>query len=164
MKRKKRKLLLSLVVPAYRQEKTIKKDLKNIDTTLSLGLPKEYYYEIICVIDGDIDKTYQNAKKVKSDKIKIIGYKDNKGKGYAVRLGMKNAKGDLISFLDAGMDISPKGIMMLMSHMDWYNADIIVGSKRHPVSKVNYPFTRHILSFGYHLIVKIFFGLPLTDT
>ena len=40
------------------------------------------------------------------------------------------------------MDISPKGIMMLMAHMDWYNADIIVGSKRHPASRVNYLFLR----------------------
>lgn len=77
---------------------------------------------------------------------------------------MYRAKGDLVSFLDAGMDISPKGIMMLMAHMEWYNADIIVGSKRHPVSQVNYPLIRHILSIGYHLIVKFFFGLPLKDT
>jgi len=62
------------------------------------------------------------------------------------------------------MDISPKGIMMLMAHMDWYNADIIVGSKRHPVSQVNYPPLRHIFSIGYHFGVKILFGLPLTDT
>src|SRR5260221_12478727 len=77
---------------------------------------------------------------------------------------MKEAKGSLISFLDAGMDISTKGVMMLMSHMEWYDADVIVGSKRHPVSRVNYPILRHILSIGYHLGVKILFGLPLTDT
>src|SRR5258708_8490922 len=77
---------------------------------------------------------------------------------------MKAAEGNLISFLDAGMGISPKGIMMLMSHMEWYNADIIVGSKRHPVSRVNYPVLRHILSIGYHVGVKILFDLPITDT
>lgn len=139
-------------------------DLKNIDETLKRGLPLEYDYEIICVVDGFLDKTYENAKKIKSSKIKVIGYKENHGKGYAVRFGMKEAKGNLISFLDAGMDISPKGIMMLMSHMEWYGADIIVGSKRHPVSRVNYPLLRHIFSIGYHLGVKILFGLPLTDT
>jgi hypothetical protein len=53
---------------------------------------------------------------------------------------------------------------MLMAHMDWYNADVIVGSKRHPVSRVNYPLLRKVLSFGYHLGAKILFGLPLTDT
>lgn len=156
--------LLSVIVPAYKQEKTIKKDLENIDSTLSQGLGEEYDYEIICVVDGELDKTRQEAEKVKSPKIKVLSYKENEGKGFAVRYGMKKARGDLISFLDAGMDISPKGIMMLMAHLDWYNADVIVGSKRHPVSRVNYPFLRRILSIGYHLGAKILFGLPLTDT
>ena len=164
MSPKSTKKLLSLVVPAYKQEKTIKKDLETIDATLEEGLPAEYDYEVICVIDGRLDKTEEEARKVSSSKVKIYTYEKNSGKGYAVRYGMNLAKGDLISFLDAGMDISPKGIMMLMAHMEWYNADVIVGSKRHPVSRVNYPILRHLLSIGYHLAVKILFGLPLTDT
>jgi len=158
------KILLSVIVPSYKHEKTIRADLENINNTLREGLGENYDYEIICVVDGELDKTAQEARKLNSNKLKVFSYKENKGKGYAVRYGMKKAKGDLISFLDAGMDISPKGIMMLMAHMDWYNADIIVGSKRHPVSRVNYPFIRKILSVGYHLVVKVLFGLPLTDT
>jgi len=160
---KKKKRLLSVIVPAYKQEKTIKKDLLNVLETLKEGL-KDVDFEIICVVDGILDDTYKNAKSIKSDRLKVFGYEDNRGKGYAVRFGMKEANGDLISFLDAGMDISPKGIMMLMSHMDWYNADIIVGSKKHPVSRVNYPLFRRFLSFGYHLGVRILFGLNLSDT
>lgn len=155
--------LLSVIVPAYRQEETIKNDLKVIIETLSEGL-KNIDFEVICVVDGILDKTLKEALKIKNKKLRVYGYKENVGKGYAVRFGMQKANGDLISFLDAGMDISPKGIMMLMAHMDWYNADVIVGSKRHPVSKVNYPFLRKILSLGYHWGVKILFGLTLTDT
>lgn len=155
--------LLSLIVPAYKKENTIKRDLESIDGVLSEGL-KDYDYEIICVVDGFLDKTYEVAKEVKSIHVKVFGYEHNRGKGYAVRYGIARAKGDLISFIDAGMEISPKSIMMLMAHMEWYNADIIVGSKRHPVSKVNYPFFRRILSIGYHLGIKILFNLPLTDT
>lgn len=155
--------LLSVIVPAYKQEKTIKKDLENVIDTLLKGITN-IDFEVICVIDGKLDNTYKEANKVKSDKLKVFEYKENQGKGYAVRYGMSKAKGDLISFLDAGMDISPKGIMMLMAHMDWYNADIIVGSKRHPVSQVNYPLLRKILSKGYHFGVKMLFGLALTDT
>lgn len=156
--------LLSVVVPAYKQEKTIKEDLENIDLTLESGLPSHLRYEIICVVDGFLDKTYENAKRAKSKNIRVIGYEENKGKGYAVRYGMKSAKGDLISFLDAGRDISPKGVMMLISHMEWYDADIIVGSKRHPASMVNYPMLRKILSIGYHFGVKILFNFSVTDT
>ena len=158
-----RRGVLSVIVPAYKQQKTIKRDLENIDAVLKAGL-KEHDYEIICVIDGKVDKTFDQAKKAKSKKIRVVDYEGNKGKGYAVRYGMVRAKGHLISFLDAGMDISPNGIMMLMAHMEWYNADVIVGSKRHPVSRVNYPLHRRIYSNGYHLGVKLLFGLPLTDT
>jgi len=158
------KSFLSVIVPAFRQEKTIKRDLENIESTLREGLPEEIDYEIICIVDGTSDNTEAEAKKTASPRIKVFSYTDNKGKGFAVRYGMSKASGDLISFLDAGMDISPKGIMMLMAHMDWYGADIIVGSKRHPVSRVNYPILRRILTFGYHFGAKILFGLPLTDT
>ncbi len=154
---------LSLIIPAYKQEKTIYRDLKNIDKVLSKSL-KDYKYEVICVVDGEVDSTYYEAKRASSSKIKVVSYKNNKGKGYAVRLGMSLSQGNLISFLDAGMEISPASVTMLMAHLDWYNADIIVGSKRHPVSRVNYPFLRHVLSFGYHAVVQLLFGLPLNDT
>lgn len=156
-------MLLSVIVPAYKQGRTIKKDLENIEKTLKDGL-RNVPFEIILVIDGLVDNTLEEAQKVKSKKIKVLHYGENKGKGFAVRFGMAKAKGDLISFLDAGRDISTKGIMMLMAHMSWYNADIIVGSKRHPVSRVNYPLIRRVLSIGYHMGAKFLFGLPLTDT
>lgn len=154
---------LSLIVPTYKQPRTIRKDLKNIDKVLKESMPN-LNYEIICVVDGEVDKTLKEAKRARSKRIKIVSYPHNRGKGYAVRFGMARAKGDLISFLDAGMEISPASIMMLMAHMQWYNADIIVGSKRHPVSRVNYPLFRHILSIGYHICVKLLFGINLTDT
>lgn len=155
--------LLSVIVPAYKQEQTIKKDLENINLSLSQGL-KDTDYEIICVVDGELDGTAAAACKIRSKKLRVYSYKENQGKGHAVRFGMKKAKGDIISFLDAGMDISPKSLMMLIAHMDWYGADIIVGSKRHPVSRVNYPLRRKIYSIGYHTGVKLLFGLPLKDT
>ena len=158
------KKLLSVIVPAYKQEQTIKKDLENIDSTLKSGLPQDYDYEVLCIVDGILDGTEKEAKKVQSSKVKIYSYPENQGKGYAVRYGMKKARGALISFLDAGRDIRPKGIMMLMAHMDWYNADIIVGSKLHPVSRVNYPFVRKVFSIVYHTVAKILFGLPVKDT
>lgn len=155
--------LLSVIVPAYKQERTILKDLINIERSLSKGL-KDLDYEIICVVDGADDGTHREARRHKSPKVKIHSYKHNQGKGYAVRYGIKKARGHLISFLDAGMEISPKSLTMLIAHMEWYNADIIVGSKRHPVSRVNYPLLRHILSIGYHMSVKLLFGISVTDT
>lgn len=148
-------------MPAYKQEKTIIRDIKRISSTLNtLGLK----YELLVVVDGLLDDTYKKASKLKSSKIKIIGYKKNRGKGHAIRYGMLRAKGDVIGFIDAGMDIHPAGMTMLLNHMVWYNADIIVGSKMHPASKVDYPLYRTILSWGYRSLTQILFGFKIKDT
>lgn len=153
--------ILSVIVPAYKQVKTIRIDLLNIENVLK---QLRIGYEIICVVDGRVDKTYETAKKVRSKKIKVYCYDENFGKGFAVRFGMAKAKGDLVAFIDSGMDIDPNGISMLLEHMEWYNADIIIGSKRHPASVVDYPLVRRIYSVGYQIIVKILFGLNVRDT
>ncbi|MBA3723315.1 MAG: glycosyltransferase [Candidatus Levybacteria bacterium] len=153
--------LLSVVIPAYKQEKTIVQDIKHITDALdAVG----YKYEVIVIIDGIVDKTYEKAKRVKSSKVKVVAYKKNEGKGFAIRHGMLMAKGDIIGFIDAGMDIHTVGFDMLLNHMKWYNADVIVGSKMHSASKVNYPFYRKILSWGYRLFTRMLFGFKVRDT
>lgn len=161
MARKKKLELFSIVVPAYKQEKTIKEDLLHLLKALR-HFPMKY--EIIVVVDGKVDKTEQKVKSIKSRKIICTAYRTNKGKGHAVRYGMGKARGNIIAFIDAGMDLNPNGLSMLLEHFKWYNADIIVGSKLHPVSKVNYPWWRKILSFGYRMLVRILFGLSIRDT
>ena len=97
---------------------------------------------------------FQLLKNAESKKLKVVGYEKNHGKGYAVRYGMARAKGDLISFIDSGMDINPNGLSMLLEHMIWYDSDAIVGSIRHSASKViGYPFKRKIYSIIVHLIM-----------
>lgn len=153
--------LLSVVVPAFKQEKTIIRDIKNIIEALD-GLHVKY--ELIIVVDGILDSTYEKVSTFKSSRVKIVAYKENQGKGQAVRLGMMLAKGDVIGFIDAGMDIDPTGFNMLLNHMQWYNADIIVGSKLHSASKVDYPMSRKILSWGYRVLTRMLFGFKIRDT
>jgi glycosyltransferase involved in cell wall biosynthesis len=152
---------LSVIIPVYNQEETIARNLRSILGELKL---LEVSYEVIVVIDGSNDRSFDEAKSVRSPQIAVVGYKTNHGKGYAVRYGMVKSRGDVIGFLDAGGDLRPQGLSMLLSHFYWYNADIIVGSKRHPVSKVTYPWQRRILSWGYQWVIKILFGLSVRDT
>lgn len=154
---------LSVIIPTYKQEKTIVKDLTRIKKVLD---KIRYSSEIICVIDGFIDKSFQKASEFsrKYKNIKVVGYENNLGKGYAVRFGMARCKGEIVAFIDAGMDLNPNGLSMLLEHFEWYKADIVVGSKRHPVSKVMYPWKRQIMSFSYQLLVRILFGLQIKDT
>lgn len=158
----KTKKLLSVIVPTYKQEKTIVKDIENIRDSLE---QIRYDYEIIVVVDGtEQDKTFSKLKKIAGRKIIVIGYRHTHGKGYAVRFGMAKARGEYVSFIDGGGDLNPNGLSMLLEHMEWYNADIIIGSKLHPVSKVYYPLERRILSFLSRIWIWLLFGLNVRDT
>lgn len=153
--------IVSIIIPAYKQEKTIVEDVRRVFDTMS---QTRWPFEIIVVVDGFMDKTFEKIKKISNLEIKVFGYKNNKGKGYAIRYGMARSVGDYVAFIDSGMDIDPNGISMLLEHMEWYDADIIVGSKRHPASKLEYPPIRKIYSWGYSKFVKTLFGLKITDT
>ncbi|MDO8269301.1 MAG: glycosyltransferase [Candidatus Levybacteria bacterium] len=153
--------LISLIIPTYKQEKTISKDIQRIQSVME---QLRYPYEMIVIVDGMLDNTYSNAVKNQSKEVKVYVYPRNLGKGFAVRYGMLKASGEIVGFIDAGMDIHPNGLSMLLEHFEWYNADIIVGSKLHPVSKVRYPLSRLILSMGYRFLVRVLFGLSIRDT
>lgn len=155
--------LISIIVPSYKAEKIVKEALLRIESVLS---KTKYNYEIICVVDGKFDNTEGEAKKLakKYSHIKVFSYKNNLGKGHAVRYGMAHAKGGVIGFFDCGLDLNPNGIPLLLEHFRWYNADIMVGSKRHIASKVSYPWQRRILSWGYQMVVRCLFGLKVRDT
>jgi len=161
MEQKKNNHFLSLIIPVYRQEKTIVRNIRSIQKSLE---KIRYDYEIISVIDGHVDSSYSKLKKHKIPKVKIVSYFRNQGKAYAIRHGMERAKGDYVMFMDSGMEIDPNGISMLLEHMEWYNADIIVGSKRHPASRVKYSHMRKILSYGYYMFVRVLFGVNIRDT
>ncbi|KKP99297.1 MAG: Glycosyl transferase, family 2 [Candidatus Levybacteria bacterium GW2011_GWB1_36_18] len=153
--------MLSLVIPAYKREQTVVKNLKAVEKAL-----KEYphKYEIILVVDGMTDRTFEKAKTVKSKNIRVFGYKKNQGKGHAVKLGMSKARGDIIGFMDAGLDIDPSGILILLNFMKLHEADIVVGSKTHPDSEVKYPLYRRLISLGGRFVTQFLFGFSVLDT
>jgi len=153
---------LSVIVPIYKQAHTIRQDLFTISDTLE---QIRYNYEIIAVVDGiSVDTSYSEAKKCKLKNLKVFGYQTNHGKGYALRYGMTHATGDYIAFIDAGMEIDPNGLSMVLEHLEWYHADIIVGSKHHPASLVDYPFKRKVLSFFAWIYAGLFLDINVHDT
>ncbi len=148
---------ISVIVPVYRAEKFIKKNLRFMKKEFS---KLELDFEIIAVIDGYVDNSLREAKKVKG--IKVVGYKKNKGKGGALKYGFKYVTGDYVTFIDCDMDINPKQLTNFLPYMA--TADIVIGSKRHPFSKLNYPLIRKFLSKGFQLYTWLLLGLNLTDT
>lgn len=154
---------LSIIIPAYNEEKNIIKTISELENFLSKNL-SDLDSEIIIVSDGSTDNTFQTALNHNSKKIKIFHYQDNKGKGYALKYGFEKSKGDLVFFLDAGGDFHPEEIKKFIVYLKVNNADVVVGSKRHPLSKVNYPLKRKFLSKIAQLWTKLIFSLDVKDT
>lgn len=151
-------------MPCHNEGREIYRNLHETIKTMNELKKFNLDYEIILVDDGSTDNTLNEVKLVKSNKIKIVSYKPNKGKGYALKYGFQFAKGDLITFVDSDLEIHPRQLLRFVSYMYEYNADIVIGSKRHPDSKVNYPLKRKLLSYLYHLFVNLLFGLNVHDT
>ena len=152
---------VSLIVPCYNSGSYIYRNLQEVVRTLhKFGID----HEIIVVDDGSTDNTFEEAKEAENGNLKVVGYTENKGKGYALKYGVRFATGDFITFADADLDIHPNQLMTLIRYMEENNADIVIGSKRHKDSKVDYPLKRRILSYVYHLFVAALFRLKIKDT
>ena len=152
---------LSIVIPAYRQSGRIRADIENVKNVLKAITAS---YEIIVVVDGCPDDTLDHALECAEARVRIFGYKRNRGKGYAVRFGFHQAAGKVIGFIDAGGDIDPTGLITAVRILGEINADVVVGSKRHPKSRVTYPMLRRVYSGVYQQFVKALFGFDLSDT
>lgn len=113
---------VSVIIPAYNEEKTIGYVIEETTKVMvSLGLP----YEIIVVDDGSIDHTREYACNYK---IKVLSNGRNRGKGYALRKGFRNAQGDIIITVDADGSHNPGEIPLLIKVV-LNGADMVVGSR-----------------------------------
>ncbi len=138
--------------------------LSNLD--LLLDEVENYFsnFEVIVVSDGSTDETNLQLRSFKHPDVRPIFIEKNEGKGHAVRAGFTAASGDYILFIDGGMEIHPKEIRIFMGLMALYESDMVIGSKRHPQSRVKYPWYRRFLSWIFQLLVRRLFQVDVTDT
>ena len=156
-------ITLSVVMPAYNEGQHIYDNLVETDKILSTFVRR---YEIIAVNDGSKDNTWDEIKRAASKLASVsdYGYSDNQGKGYAICHGIENASGRYIAFLDSDLELSPKMLKSFLKIMKEQDVDIVIGSKLHKDSKLDYPFIRKIMSYGYYLMLKVLFRLNVHDT
>lgn len=156
---------LSVIIPSYKAEKFIVKNIEKFKKQLEEIKKKYSFYisdwEIVLVIDGiNVDNSYSFAKKIK--KIKVFSYPENRGKGYALKFGFQKSTGDYITFLDVDGDIPLWQIGNFFPYLSTH--DIVIGSKRHPFSKVNYSFFRKMLSKIFQICCRVIVNVSLKDT
>ncbi|PIN80794.1 glycosyl transferase [Candidatus Woesearchaeota archaeon CG10_big_fil_rev_8_21_14_0_10_34_8] len=120
---------LSIVIPAYNEEKRIKASLEKI---IAYMKKERYDYEIIVINDGSTDKTKEVV--LEFNNVTVLDNPNNKGKGYSVRGGFLYAKGDWILFSDADLSTPIEELETCFRYIKEY--EVIIASRNLPMSKI----------------------------
>ncbi len=152
------KLKLSIVIPIYNEERTLRKLISAVE---AVDLP--FKKEIILVDDGSKDRSREILGDYR-DRHKIILLDKNCGKGSAIRRGFSQATGDIVIIQDADLEYDPQDYPVLLQPILNGDADVVYGSR------FVTPFPRRILYFSHYAANKaitflsnIFTGLNLSD-
>lgn len=160
---------LSIIIPAYNEEKRLGPTLECIGThfaegPLGLGLDD---IEVIVVDDGSVDGTAQvvqnYAKEIAS--LRLVSNGTNRGKGYSVRHGMQEARGRIALFMDADLSFSMEEAEKLLAAITAGN-DVAIGSRSldRSLMGTHPPRMRKIAGSVFNGLVRLFIGLPFRDT
>jgi len=160
---------LSIIIPAYNEEKTIEHLLEKV-AKASIGSVKK---EIIVIDDGSKDNTFEKvlefknkAKKYKDLKnINIIKHEQNLGKGYAIRTGIEHTTGDIIIIQDADLEYNPNDYYSLIKPILDGKAEVVYGSRRLKKTNKQYSgFFCYIGGLGLSFIANLLYpNLHITD-
>ncbi|MHA1724608.1 MAG: glycosyltransferase family 2 protein [Promethearchaeota archaeon] len=123
-------ILISIVIPLYNEEKTIKDVVEKI--------PYSYNQEIIVVDDGSTDNSREILKKTRR-KIRLIQHEKNKGYGAAILTGISKSKGNIIVTIDSDGQHDPSDIPKMLEPLLKDQADIVIGSRYLGKCKYNVP-------------------------
>jgi dolichyl-phosphate beta-glucosyltransferase len=157
---------LSIVIPAYNEEKRLPKTLDRILEWLNQQRVK--FNEVIVVDDGSKDATAGVAEEYSKppSPIRLLRNPGNKGKGYAVRHGMLDAEGEWILYTDADLSSPIEEVQKLYSTALAQNAVIAIGSRavdRSLVAVHQSPFREYSGRF-FNLVMRTVTRLPFHDT
>lgn len=149
---------ISLIIPMYNESSIIDDALATFG-----GYMKEHFsdWELIFVDDGSADGCGEAVKATNEtdERIKLISYQPNRGKGYAVRQGMMAASGDISVFTDCDNAYGTDVIGKIYDMFEKSDADIIVGSRNMDKSGYEgYTFLRRIASQTYIKVINLVAG------
>ncbi len=152
---------LTVVVPYYNPGSLLRRHLVELDRVLTeAGLD----YELVAVSDGSTDGSPASLDGVAPDRLRRLELAKNRGKGEALRTGLAVGRGRYLGFIDADGDLPAGQVASFVSLLRSHDPDVVLGSKRHPMSEVAYPPLRRLYSWGFQQLVRLLFHLEVRDT
>lgn len=143
---------LSLIIPAYNEERRLGRTLDSVSAYLSR---QPYPYEILVVDDGSRDGTLQVARGFQRRQLAVrVLAQEHRGKGFAVRRGMLAARGEVILFSDADLAVPMRELERLLPYLeDGY--DVVIGSREgFGARRIGEPAYRHLMGRVFNLIIR----------
>ncbi|MEN3047039.1 MAG: glycosyltransferase family 2 protein [Candidatus Hydrothermales bacterium] len=146
---------VSVLIPGYNEAENIEHLVKEIDEFIEKFDIKDW--EFIYIDDGSTDSTLEEINKYLKERnyLKLVSYKRNMGKTYALQRGLKVAEGDIIVIFDADLQFTLNDAKRLVEKIE-EGFDIVCGKK---TGKYN----KRVVSFFYNTLTRLLFKVPASD-
>jgi glycosyltransferase involved in cell wall biosynthesis len=149
---KSEKMKISIIIPAYNEEQALKPVVEEYSP---------YVDEIIIVDDGSNDSTYEIAKTLQNDRVRIFRHEKNQGKVAALRTGVEHATGDLVIFTDADCTYPARYIPEFVDKIE-HGVDLVLGSRQ--IKRENIPFFNRMGNFIFSSLAAYISGKTIVDS
>jgi len=156
---------LSIVIPAYNEALRIGNTLVKVRQYLE---SRNYSGELIVVDDGSTDSTPDLLREFQSryPVVRVLRHEPNRGKGFTVRRGVLEARGEFVLFTDTDLSAPIEETNKLLAALESSGADATVGSRalKRRLIGVHQPWFREFAGRCFNLLVRLFTGLNIRDT
>ena len=144
---------ISIIIPIFNEEKTVEKLISLVE---QVELP--YEKEIILIDDGSADKSKEIINQYRA-RHKTIFLEENRGKGFAIRTGFKNATGDIVAFTDADTIVPPDWLTKIIASLNQPGISFVYSGYK--VSDGWLPYRLHVnLVLPFIILFQHLIGLP----
>jgi glycosyltransferase involved in cell wall biosynthesis len=116
---------LSVLIPVYNEEKTIKKCVERVLVAKILNMN----LEVIISDNNSTDNTKEILKSIKDPRIKLLFKENNEGKGANIKNALNHATGDVVLFQDADLEYSPENFEDLLRPFFENEAEVVFGTR-----------------------------------
>jgi dolichyl-phosphate beta-glucosyltransferase len=158
---------LSIIIPAYNEERRLGRTLARIRKYLSTHPPGTANVEVLIVDDGSTDGTAKLARDLTGEMpfLRLVSNNANRGKGFSVRHGMLEARGRIALFTDADLSAPIEECEKLLAALDAGN-DAAIGSRAldRSLIKVHQSRLREVAGMIFNGFVRLLTGLRFHDT